>query len=66
MTGQDKGNVSPSMVAISRDGFVALTYWVKAREMKLKAHITILLFLGDEVLREVGYEETTIEVWEKL
>lgn len=47
---------------ISIDGFAVLTDRVKAREMQLKAHRTILLSLGDKVLRVVAEEETTIEV----
>lgn len=38
---------------ISREGLVTITDWTNIREMQLKVHNTILLSLGDEVLREV-------------
>ncbi|PKU65892.1 Retrovirus-related Pol polyprotein from transposon TNT 1-94 [Dendrobium catenatum] len=52
--------------AISEENIVAVTDKVRAREMQLKAYSTILLSLGDEVLREVVEEDSALEVWRKL
>ncbi|KAI0493600.1 hypothetical protein KFK09_023719 [Dendrobium nobile] len=47
--------------AISEENLAAVTSRVWAREMQLKAYSTILLSLGDEVLREVAEEASTLE-----
>lgn len=51
--------------AICWEGLAAINDQNKAREIQLKAHSAIVLSLGDEILREVAEEETTIEVWKK-
>lgn len=38
----------------------------KSEILQKKAHNTLILFLGDKVLREVTKEDTTVEVWLKL
>lgn len=52
--------------AISSEGIATITDRAKTRKMFLKAHRSILLSFGDEVLREVGEKESVIDVWEKL
>ncbi|KAI0527473.1 hypothetical protein KFK09_003074 [Dendrobium nobile] len=52
--------------AIFEENLAAFTDMAKAREIQLKAHSISLLSLGDEVLREVAKEGTTLEVWRKL
>lgn len=51
---------------ISREGIKSMANKFKAREVILKAHSSILLSLGDEVLRQVINEDFAFKVWEIL
>ncbi|PKU66461.1 Retrovirus-related Pol polyprotein from transposon TNT 1-94 [Dendrobium catenatum] len=52
--------------AISKVDLAVVIDRPRARQMQLKAHCAILLSLGNEVLREVAEEGSSIEVWEKM
>ena len=51
---------------ISREELAAMFDTSKATSIQQKAHSVILLFLGNEVLREVSEETTAVKVWERL